>query len=498
MTVAGSPRQVRCGPVRDRARPATFDSVRAAPGGPRGRKQHRSDGSEIVTSNTGAATRRDALVPARRRTGASIAVLVVAGLMLPVAAVAETRSSDQIQQELDSARRDAQELGSQLDSIHGQIGATEEELAQLAVRLEDARARLVAAQGQVALAEDALAEAEAERDIAAQEHRDAEAALDDIQDELEFEEARLSEQVVGSFKYGSAGAQRGAMVIEVLRRSQDPNDFAVGMKQLRTVIDVQEATVARVFELREHHQELADDAARARARASQAANEAEQTLIVVEQLRDEAAELARGIESDEERQRSVLASLQGTASEKAALRDRALARENELREELAAARARETGGSDRSGFPGWAGGPNISGAVCPVQGARAGRDFINDWGYPRWPNRWHQGNDIFASRGTPVVAVADGVVVRWNPPSRQTALGGITVTYRTSDGSEWYNAHLDSIASGIEPGVSVSRGQEIGRVGNTGNATSTPPHLHLGRRYGGSWVNPWPTVSGWC
>jgi murein DD-endopeptidase MepM/ murein hydrolase activator NlpD len=97
-----------------------------------------------------------------------------------------------------------------------------------------------------------------------------------------------------------------------------------------------------------------------------------------------------------------------------------------------------------------------------------------------------------------VVAVADGTVVRMNGPGNQTALGGITVTYRTADGSEWYNAHLDGISSGISPGASVSRGQQIGVVGNTGNARATPPHLHLGRLYGGSWVNPWPTVRGWC
>jgi murein DD-endopeptidase MepM/ murein hydrolase activator NlpD len=88
--------------------------------------------------------------------------------------------------------------------------------------------------------------------------------------------------------------------------------------------------------------------------------------------------------------------------------------------------------------------------------------------------------------------------VRWNPPSAQTSLGGITVTYRTADGSEWYNAHLDSVASGIAPGVSVAAGQTIGTVGTTGNARGTPPHLHLGRKSGGSWVNPWPTISPVC
>jgi murein DD-endopeptidase MepM/ murein hydrolase activator NlpD len=72
------------------------------------------------------------------------------------------------------------------------------------------------------------------------------------------------------------------------------------------------------------------------------------------------------------------------------------------------------------------------------------------------------------------------------------------VTYRTADGSEWYNAHLHAVADGIAPGVSVARGEPIGSVGNTGNARTTPPHLHLGRRHAGAWVNPWPTISPVC
>jgi murein DD-endopeptidase MepM/ murein hydrolase activator NlpD len=72
------------------------------------------------------------------------------------------------------------------------------------------------------------------------------------------------------------------------------------------------------------------------------------------------------------------------------------------------------------------------------------------------------------------------------------------VTYRTGDGSEWYNAHLESVASGISPGTRLSQGQQIGTVGDTGNARGTPPHDHIGRRHGGSWVNPWPTLSQLC
>ncbi len=445
----------------------------------------------------------------RRPTGVrgGLLLLVCVGLLIPTVAVADPRSSDEVERELQETSQRSDQVESQLDAVQSRLAAATEELAQIGVRLEDARTQLVAARGQVELAEVALAEAVDEREAARQQHEGAVKLLDRTEVRLAEAEARLALQLVESFKYGSAGAQRGAMMLEVLRRAEDPNSFSVGMKQLQTVIDVQDATVTEVFDLRDERSDLADDAARARGRANQAAADAEATLRVVEELRREAEELAASIAADEERQRQVIASLEQDEAQTAAVLRDVSAREQTLRTELRDARAREeaaraaaaaNSGGGNSNFPGAAGGPPIPGMVCPVHGAAAGRDFIDDWGFPRSGGRWHKGNDIFASRGTPIVAVHDATVTRWNPPSSPTALGGITLTYVTADGSEWYNAHLDTIADGIAPGTSVSRGQVIGTVGNTGNARTTPPHLHLGRRYGGSWVNPWPTTSPVC
>ena len=60
------------------------------------------------------------------------------------------------------------------------------------------------------------------------------------------------------------------------------------------------------------------------------------------------------------------------------------------------------------------------------------------------------------------------------------SLGGITLWIAGSSGDSFYYAHLDGYASGVTSGMSVSAGQLIGYVGNTGNARTTPPHLHLG------------------
>jgi murein DD-endopeptidase MepM/ murein hydrolase activator NlpD len=434
------------------------------------------------------------------------ALLAVGLLMLPVGALAQTRSSEDVERELGGARDRTSQLSDQLDRVRGDLTEAEEELAQIGARLEDARGRLRQAEGQVALGEEALAEAEDARDDAIAEHQKAERQLARTEAELEKQELILIDQIVEGFKYGTVGATRGAMVLEVLRRVDDPNGFAVGMKQLRTVVDEQDATVQRVFELRDERIELTDEAARARARASQAAAEAADTLQLLRQLREEAEDLAVEVETQEQAQAAAVEALQASEVETARMVERAASRQAELESELSERRAAEAAAeraeqerarqAQERARRGAAGGPHVSGGHCPVLDARTGRDFSNDWGYPRSGGRTHQGNDVFANRGRPVVAIADGVVTKLT--ARDRGLGGIAVTYRTGEGSHWYNAHLDTIAEGLAVGDRVEAGQEIGTVGNTGNARTTPPHLHLGRRHNGSWVNPYPTISALC
>jgi hypothetical protein len=88
--------------------------------------------------------------------------------------------------------------------------------------------------------------------------------------------------------------------------------------------------------------------------------------------------------------------------------------------------------------------------------------------------RDHHGVDIFSARGTPVVAAVDGVV-----RVSTSNLGGqvIWLTGRSRRGRLYY-AHLDNWA--VADGAAVRAGDVIGYVGNTGNARTTPPHLHFG------------------
>src|SRR5687767_11071686 len=91
-------------------------------------------------------------------------------------------------------------------------------------------------------------------------------------------------------------------------------------------------------------------------------------------------------------------------------------------------------------------------------------------------NRVHEAIDILAPRGTPVVAVDDGVVVKLFNSAR----GGLTVYQFDPSGTyAYYYAHLDRYAEGLAERQQVKKGQRLGYVGTSGNAAPDTPHLHF-------------------
>jgi murein DD-endopeptidase MepM/ murein hydrolase activator NlpD len=132
------------------------------------------------------------------------------------------------------------------------------------------------------------------------------------------------------------------------------------------------------------------------------------------------------------------------------------------------------------------------GGACPVAGPVT---FVDSWGAPRSGGRPHEGVDMIAARGTPIVAIYSGVIQR----TSSSILGGITVWMLSDAGDEYYYAHLDSHADGIAPGVAVSEGQVIGYNGSSGNAPDYLPHLHFEYHPGGgAAMNPYPLVKSIC
>lgn len=90
--------------------------------------------------------------------------------------------------------------------------------------------------------------------------------------------------------------------------------------------------------------------------------------------------------------------------------------------------------------------------------------------------RRHEATDIMAPRGTPVLAVDDGVVKKLFTSEP----GGLTIyQYDPTERFAYYYAHLDRYQTGIREGLRVRRGDVVGYVGSTGNADPKAPHLHF-------------------
>jgi murein DD-endopeptidase MepM/ murein hydrolase activator NlpD len=125
----------------------------------------------------------------------------------------------------------------------------------------------------------------------------------------------------------------------------------------------------------------------------------------------------------------------------------------------------------------------------PVQGIDRGQ-LADTWGGPRSEGRHHEGIDIFARRGTPVIASTHGVIVR----KGLNRLGGRVVGVVGPAGWYHYYAHLDEWSVlGIGDWVEV--GMVLGYVGDSGNAKGTPPHLHYGVYVDGAARNPYPLLN---
>lgn len=145
-------------------------------------------------------------------------------------------------------------------------------------------------------------------------------------------------------------------------------------------------------------------------------------------------------------------------------------------------------------------GPN--GLAIPVAGIGAG-DLLDTFTQARAGGaRRHDAIDIMAPRGRPVVASAPGTVEKIY---LSEGGGGKTVYVRSND-KRWifYYAHLDRYAPDLEEGDKVTRGQPLGTVGSTGNASPDGPHLHFAIHrmepeegwWEGRPINPYPLLAG--
>ena len=143
-----------------------------------------------------------------------------------------------------------------------------------------------------------------------------------------------------------------------------------------------------------------------------------------------------------------------------------------------------------------------AGLAIPVQGVKP-RQLSDTYTQARAGGaRTHDAIDIMAPEGTPVLSASDGTVEKL---FYSEGGGGITIYVRSPD-QRWtyYYAHLQGYAPGLAEGQRVRRGQILGRVGHTGNASAAGPHLHFAinrmepgeKWYNGRAINPYPLLAG--
>ncbi|MDI1240574.1 MAG: peptidoglycan DD-metalloendopeptidase family protein [bacterium] len=138
--------------------------------------------------------------------------------------------------------------------------------------------------------------------------------------------------------------------------------------------------------------------------------------------------------------------------------------------------------------------------LIPVVGIRP-EQLIDTFSQARGEERVHEAIDIAAPQMTPVVAAADGEIVKFF----DSELGGVTIYQISTDKRYFfYYAHLHSRAPGLEEGQPVAQGTVIGYVGDTGNAGAGNFHLHFSinavkdtkRFWDGVSINPYPVLRG--
>lgn len=299
----------------------------------------------------------------------------------------------------------------------------------------------------------------------------AQGALDDAQADNAAAKGTAGDRVRAIYMSGG----RAALYAAVLQAG-DPSEVLARVANISAIVSIDTTSV-----------ETANSSER---RAQAAVAKREKATVVRQQLQKRAEaqtlEIERLIAAQEEIVAGADAEVQALFQE-LRLREEAarrVAAEAEARRLLALGQATSTGDLTNPYQP--AGGTY----ACP---AGAGSNFVNSWHAPRSGGRLHQGTDMFAPYGSPAFAVTDGVIDKWG----NGGLGGITLWIRGTNGDRYYYAHNSENLAPV--GTAVRAGDVVALVGKSGNAASTPPHIHFEAHPGGGGAaNPYPFLAAIC
>jgi murein DD-endopeptidase MepM/ murein hydrolase activator NlpD len=403
-------------------------------------------------------------------------LIVVAGAVL-LAAPAVASPED------DKARVD-RELAAASEDLTTATAKAQKAAADYATAVEALPAAETAAAeaaGQVVAAEAAARRAQREVDAARSEQAKADAVLASASVEVDRARSGVAQFVTATYKGG------GVALLDSLVTAGSPNELAVRMGYLDKVAESRNSAVDALVDARGVAREQRGIAGLASHKAQEAADAAARAL-------DRSRAAAAAAAAATERVKALITQREAAVAAATEERGAVLAKYNELQEESARVAADLRAAAARKPSPGGptaGGGGNLpavsNGAflTMPVRGRKTsnfGRRFHPLFHY--W--RLHSGIDVGAGMGAPIVASADGEVVR---AGYSGGSGNYTCIYhgrRGGDAVSTCYAHQSQIL--VRPGQQVRRGQLIGRVGSTG--TSTGPHLHFEVRLDGNPVDP--------
>jgi len=360
----------------------------------------------------------------------------------------------------------AEDMQEELDRREGQLGKVRERQGILTSELEEMNEEIsglteevAGLRSQEAAVEAELAAKQAELDEATAELERAKDHLDAVRERLKRALIALRERLVAIYESGSPD------MLSVVLSSHDYSEVASRTEYLNRIQEADDALVARVGELRD---------------------QAKAAVVSRRELRNRIAEARDAIAAREaelqstrvslEAQKGELVSARGSRRDALAeLDDREAVLEGDVSDLQAEIQA-QLGGSSSGSYPA---GPTAPGTfIFPVEGT-----VTSNFGY-RW-GRQHEGLDIGAGEGTPIWAAADGTVVLQQGEYESGGYGNYTCLEHSGGLSTCY-AHQS--AFNVSPGQTVSQGQVIGLVGNTGNSFGA--HLHFEVRVGGVAQDP--------
>jgi murein DD-endopeptidase MepM/ murein hydrolase activator NlpD len=337
---------------------------------------------------------------------------------------------------------------------------------------------------QIAAKQKALDQARIAAAVAAQAYTDAEAALGHIQSQVQDLEARIPKLQARIKVLKKLLADRAAVLyrgegstgLTLIDEVSSTGDLLAGGRIARLADAANKSTDAQMDELDASKKQIERDRD-----ALETAKTAQERLVAETDQKAQALTAALAASSTD---LQVAQAQQSYARYMAALAAQAAA---------AAAAASTQDGQKPAADPALAAKIPVMSLVCPVDGVVT---FSNDFGQPRSGWRVHQGTDIFAARGTPDVAVGDGIAKQ-----SHNTLGGNALWIYTWDGNAFYYAHMDAYegawdANGVR---AVKQGEVVGYVGNTGNAAGGPTHTHFEVHPDNIGpINPYPLLREMC